>query len=162
MSTIISRVLAREDVEVGGARSFRERAVGASTRFGERLVRFLDAYFGRHSLVGNHTFFATADFPWIRDLEAHEATIRVGNDVRHWNEGASLVFDDTFEHEAWNDTDATRVVLFVDFKRPLGGAARVLNAVVLRAIGFSPFIQDAKARHGAWERRFEQVRNRVA
>ncbi len=50
--------------------------------------------------------------------------IRVGNDVRHWTEGKSLVFDDVYEHEAWNDTDGTRVVLFVDFKRPLAGFPR--------------------------------------
>ena len=30
-----------------------------------------------------------------------------------------MIFDDTYEHEAWNDTDRTRVVLFVDFVRPL-------------------------------------------
>ena len=40
--------------------------------------------------------------------------IRVGGEVADWREGASLVFDDTYEHEAWNDTDGTRVVLFVD------------------------------------------------
>jgi len=84
--------------------------------------------------------------------------IRVGGDVRHWAEGQSLVFDDTHEHEAWNDTDGIRVVLFVDVKRPLSGPARWLNEVVLKGIGFSPFIQDAKARHNAWERRFEAMR----
>lgn len=84
--------------------------------------------------------------------------IRVGGDVRHWAEGKSLVFDDTYEHEAWNDTDGTRVVLFVDVKRPLPGPARWLNDAVLKLIGFSPFVQDAKARHNAWERRFEAMR----
>ena len=37
--------------------------------------------------------------------------LRVGEEVRHWEEGGSLLFDDTFEHEAWNDTDGVRVVL---------------------------------------------------
>ena len=32
--------------------------------------------------------------------------ISVGGQVAHWSEGESLVFDDTFEHSAWNDTDA--------------------------------------------------------
>ena len=31
--------------------------------------------------------------------------ISVGGQIAHWSEGQSLVFDDTFEHEAWNDTD---------------------------------------------------------
>jgi hypothetical protein len=42
------------------------------------------------------------------------------------------------------------------------GFARVLNETVLRLIGYSPFIQDAKARHNAWEKRFEQARNSAA
>jgi ornithine lipid ester-linked acyl 2-hydroxylase len=50
--------------------------------------------------------------------------IRVGTEVRHWAEGRSLIFDDTYEHEVWNDTGGTRVVPFVDFVRPLRGTAR--------------------------------------
>jgi ornithine lipid ester-linked acyl 2-hydroxylase len=84
--------------------------------------------------------------------------IRVGEDVRHWEEGRSLLFDDTFDHEAWNDTDGVRVVLFVDVVRPLRFPASAFNGAVLKAIGFSPFIQDAKRRHNAWERRFEALK----
>ncbi len=49
---------------------------------------------------------------------ADRCGIRVGPDIRHWEEGRSLVFDDTHDHEAWNHTDDFRVVLFVDFVRP--------------------------------------------
>jgi len=246
-------------------RTVRERVVDTTTRIGEKAVRWTDGYFGRHSLVGDHTFFDPGSFDWVRRLEdgapvirkeldevlryhddlpnfqdistdqysitdddrwktfffygygftagknvercpatarllreipgmttamfsilsphkhipphggpykgvlryhlglmvpepADQCGIRVGDDVRHWREGGSLVFDDTWEHEAWNRTDGTRVVLFVDFKRPLAGAAKVLNEAVLKLIGFSPFIQDAKARHNAWEKRFERMR----
>jgi beta-hydroxylase len=82
--------------------------------------------------------------------------IKVGGELAHWREGASLLFDDTFEHEAWNDTDETRVVLFVDVIRPLREPMKTLNALVIKAIAFSPFIQDAKRRHRAWEQRFER------
>jgi len=68
------------------------------------------------------------------------------------------VFDDTFEHAAWNDTDETRVVLFVDFVRPLRQPVKALNQLVIKAIGFSPFIQDARRRHEDWERRFDRLR----
>lgn len=44
--------------------------------------------------------------------------IRVGNQTRSWAEGKCLIFDDTFEHEAWNKSDHTRVVLLLDFKYP--------------------------------------------
>lgn len=36
---------------------------------------------------------------------------RVGAESRGWEEGKCLVFDDTFEHEAWNDSDVDRYVL---------------------------------------------------
>ncbi|MBV8431841.1 MAG: aspartyl/asparaginyl beta-hydroxylase domain-containing protein, partial [Solirubrobacterales bacterium] len=45
---------------------------------------------------------------------ASAAGISVGGEVRHWEEGKSLVFDDGYEHFAWNDTDGLRAVLFVD------------------------------------------------
>ena len=93
---------------------------------------------------------------------AERCGIRVDTETRHWAEGASMIFDDTYEHEAWNDTDGTRVVLFVDFVRPLRAPARWLNAAVLWAIAFSPFIGDAKRRHNDWEKRFEALKARSA
>jgi ornithine lipid ester-linked acyl 2-hydroxylase len=84
--------------------------------------------------------------------------ISVGGEVAHWREGGSLVFDDTFEHAAWNDTDGTRVVLFVDVIRELREPMRTANRLLIKAIGYSPFIQDAKRRHEAWERRFDAMR----
>ena len=46
-------------------------------------------------------------------------TYRVGADVRGWNVGEILVFDDTIEHEARNDSDELRVVLIFDLWNPL-------------------------------------------
>jgi hypothetical protein len=43
---------------------------------------------------------------------------RVGNDERQWAEGKAWAFDDTIEHEAWNDSDGTRVILLFDVWRP--------------------------------------------
>ena len=44
---------------------------------------------------------------------------RVGNDTRPWVMGESFVFDDTIEHEAWNDSDQLRAVLIFDVWNPL-------------------------------------------
>ena len=44
--------------------------------------------------------------------------LRVGNETRSWEEGKCMVFDDTVEHEAWNKSDKSRVVLLLDFKAP--------------------------------------------
>ncbi len=43
---------------------------------------------------------------------------RVGNDTRQWVPGHAWVFDDTIEHEAWNDSDKLRVVLIFDIWHP--------------------------------------------
>lgn len=43
---------------------------------------------------------------------------RVGNEVRSWEPGKLLVFDDSIEHEAWNDSEQDRVVLIFDIWRP--------------------------------------------
>ncbi len=44
---------------------------------------------------------------------------RVGYDNRRWVEGEVIVFDDTIEHEAWNDSDEIRVVMIFDVWNPL-------------------------------------------
>ena len=82
--------------------------------------------------------------------------IRVGNVETTWTEGESLMFDDTYEHEVWNDTNQERVVLFLDVTRPLRFPMDVVNRVVLRAIAASPFVRDAKRRHRAWELSFNR------
>jgi len=43
---------------------------------------------------------------------------RVGSETRVWAEGQPWIFDDTIEHEAWNDSDQMRVVLIGDLWRP--------------------------------------------
>jgi aspartate beta-hydroxylase len=47
-----------------------------------------------------------------------DCAIRVGDQTRRWQEGRCLVFDDCFEHEAWNHTDEDRLVLIVDLWHP--------------------------------------------
>jgi hypothetical protein len=44
--------------------------------------------------------------------------LRVGNEVRAVEQDRALLFDDTIEHEAWNDGDATRVILLFEVWRP--------------------------------------------
>ncbi len=83
--------------------------------------------------------------------------IKVDAEICHWDEGKSLIFDDTFYHEAWNDTDETRVVLFVDFTRPLRFPASLLNWLVLGAIKHSPFVKDAVSNYKAWEEKLDQT-----
>lgn len=43
---------------------------------------------------------------------------RVGGETREWRLGESWVFDDTIEHEAWNDSDQVRIILICDIWNP--------------------------------------------
>lgn len=43
---------------------------------------------------------------------------RVGGEMREWRLGEAWVFDDTIEHEAWNESDQTRVILICDIWSP--------------------------------------------
>lgn len=47
-----------------------------------------------------------------------KCTFRVGNETRPWVEGQAWLFDDTIEHEAWNDSNEVRVILLFEIWRP--------------------------------------------
>ncbi len=63
---------------------------------------------------------------------------RVGATTREWRVGEAFVFDDTIEHEAWNDSDELRVVFIVDLWVPtLTKGDREVVAAVIGATGAS-------------------------
>jgi aspartate beta-hydroxylase len=47
-----------------------------------------------------------------------QCRFRVGSETREWQEGKAWVFDDTIEHEAWNDSDVPRAILIFDTWHP--------------------------------------------
>jgi aspartyl/asparaginyl beta-hydroxylase (cupin superfamily) len=60
---------------------------------------------------------------------------RVGSETREWKVGEAWVFDDTIEHEAWNDSDLTRTILICDVWNPrLSEEERALIAEVMAAM----------------------------
>lgn len=80
--------------------------------------------------------------------------IRIDDQIKSWEEGESLVFDDTFEHEVWNDTNGFRAVLFIDFVRPVKFPVNIINSIILRAAMFTPVIREAAENYKKWENRF--------
>lgn len=57
---------------------------------------------------------------------------RVGAETRQWREGECWAFDDTIEHEAWNDSDSPRAILILDAWNPLLSEA---EREAVRALG---------------------------
>jgi aspartyl/asparaginyl beta-hydroxylase (cupin superfamily) len=86
-----------------------------------------------------------------------DVAIRVGSEVCHWQEGRVLVFDDAYEHEVWNNADCARVVLFVDFVKPLKFPASWLNRALLKLAVFTPFIREGHENLRSWEREFHRT-----
>jgi len=65
-----------------------------------------------------------------------DCAINVGGELHEWQEGRCVTFDDTFEHEAWNRSDTTRVVVILDSWNPdLTEIERVAVTELVEAIG---------------------------
>jgi aspartate beta-hydroxylase len=63
---------------------------------------------------------------------------RVGSETRVWREGEAWVFDDTIEHEAWNDSGLPRTILICDVWNPrLSASERELITAIM--IGMDRF-----------------------
>jgi ornithine lipid ester-linked acyl 2-hydroxylase len=86
-----------------------------------------------------------------------QCRICVAGQTAYWEEGKSLIFDDTFPHEVWNDTDDYRVVLFLDIARPLRFPLSAVNSTINTLVGLSPIVQVAKGNHESWEKQFEDL-----
>ena len=65
--------------------------------------------------------------------------LRVGNSVRDVVEGKLMVFDDSIEHEAFNDSDEMRVILLFEIWRPeLSDGERHGLTTLFESIGSYP------------------------
>jgi aspartyl/asparaginyl beta-hydroxylase (cupin superfamily) len=71
------------------------------------------------SRLKNHIDFASPTLVYQLGVKIPpDCGIRVGTETRSWQEGKSMVFDNAYEHEVWNDSSEPRVVLLVDFFHP--------------------------------------------
>jgi len=85
-----------------------------------------------------------------------QCRIRVEETYAHWEEGQSMMFDDTYDHEVWNDTDGVRVVLFMDIIRPMKPPASWINSTIINVIKHTGYVQDAKKNQESWEKKLEK------
>lgn len=113
----------------------------------QKIPGMVTAFF---SIIEPHTAIAPHRGPYKGVLRYHLALqvpipadscgIQIGDSVYHWQQGRSLIFDDTVTHEAWNNSDDIRIVLFVDFKRKFPFPINVMNDAMIHLIKVSPFI----------------------
>ncbi|HKR91843.1 aspartyl/asparaginyl beta-hydroxylase domain-containing protein [Novosphingobium sp.] len=85
--------------------------------------------------------------------ESAKCRMRVVDEWLEWREGKCLVFDDVYNHEVVNDSDETRIVLLVQFKRPVGPVGWIIGNLFLEGVRRSRFVQDARAGVERWRNR---------
>ncbi len=83
--------------------------------------------------------------------------MEVGGERVVWRAGEAFVFDDTFKHCVANDTVEERVVLIVDFDRPMRPAGMALHRLMIAALKLSPYFRDARRHQRSWEVKFENA-----
>ncbi len=88
-------------------------------RIGTRAPSLMFSLLRPHSKIPPHTGMMNARFVCHLPLIVPDkCRFRVGDVTRTWKFGELLVFDDTVEHEAWNDSSDDRLVLIFDIWRP--------------------------------------------
>jgi beta-hydroxylase len=86
-----------------------------------------------------------------------DVRMRVDDRIVRWAEGETLVFDDTYSHEVWNDTHGTRVVLLIQFERPLRQPGRWIADTFLKVVRRSAFVQEARDNIRSWNEAVKQL-----
>ena len=64
--------------------------------------------------------------------EKNPPSIRLKDQVYTWKEGESVLFDDSWDHEVYNQCESDRVVLIVDIRRPMPQPFDGVNRLVQR------------------------------
>jgi beta-hydroxylase len=88
---------------------------------------------------------------------AERCRMEIGGTKLSWQEGKAFVFDDTFDHEVWNDTDEERAVLLLDVYRPLPATLSLLNKALVRAVAASPYVTDGVKNAQTWEHKIASI-----
>jgi beta-hydroxylase len=87
--------------------------------------------------------------------------IRIADEKVSWEQGKAFVFDDTYEHEVFNNTEDERVILLFDFDRPMRFWGRIINKTFVTLLKFSAYYQEPKKNMKDFEERFEAAIRRA-
>jgi aspartyl/asparaginyl beta-hydroxylase (cupin superfamily) len=86
-----------------------------------------------------------------------ECRMQLDKQMLYWDEGKAFVFDDTYRHEVWNDSDGIRVVLLIDTIRPFNAPFSRINKSIINLITGSSHVKDAADHHREWEAKFTKL-----
>jgi len=69
-----------------------------------------------------------------------------------WREGRAFVFDDTYYHEVHNQTDQQRIVLLLDFERPMRWRGRFVHRTLLALMRRTRHVREPRRAVAQWEK----------
>lgn len=95
--------------------------------------------------------FLTCHLGLIVPRDAGNCRMWVAGDPVEWAPGRAFVFDDCYPHEVRNETDETRVVLLVQFRRPMQLTGRLIGGLFLWGVKKSRFVQQAREGVRNWK-----------
>jgi aspartyl/asparaginyl beta-hydroxylase (cupin superfamily) len=93
--------------------------------------------------------------------EQDKCYMRVADTINVWRPGEIFVFDDTYEHEVYNNTGEERVILLFDFDRPMRFWGRALNKTFVNLLKLTAYYQEPKKNMQSFEDRFEAATRRA-
>lgn len=86
-----------------------------------------------------------------------DCLMRIDNQKILWEEGKAVVFDDTYEHEVWNNSNQVRVVLLIDIIRPFKTPLAAINKGIINIISKSFFVKYAQKNYQEWEDKYYAI-----
>ena len=96
----------------------------------------------------------TAHIGLIVPDKAENCRMDVDGETVVWRVGQAAVFDDTHPHEVWNETDQHRVLLLIQFRRPMRQPGRFVADLLVTLVRRSSFVQRARRNLAYWEDAF--------
>ena len=120
------------------------------------------------SVLGPEKALNPHEGPWAGVLRMHmgiiipdntKCHINIEGDKYYWDEGKVVLFDDTYNHYAVNETDKLRVILFLDIMRPMTWAYNAFNWFMLKACFLMPYVWVPLWRHRQWSKKFYGGKN---
>ena len=90
-----------------------------------------------------------------------DCLMRIDDQKVFWEEGKAVVFDDTYEHEVWNNSNEVRVVLLIDIVRPFKSPLAAVNRGIINIISKSFFVKNARKNYQEWEEKYYALNDGV-
>jgi aspartyl/asparaginyl beta-hydroxylase (cupin superfamily) len=79
----------------------------------------------------------------IPDEKDGKCYITVNNKDYYWKNGEGKLFDEMYQHSAYNNTNKYRVILFLDIQKPLPSFLSEVNRRVINYVGQTPKIVES-------------------